>query len=124
MSEQTTSPPEPPSKPKRKQKPPSRAERWGDAVADAQSAIEQMAGNVDDLESALSELRSVQEEYEECKDNLPENLQSSPVGEKLDEVCGIEIEGVADTIRDAIEAAQDAIGNAEGVELPQGFGRD
>ena len=55
----------------------------------------------------------MQKEYEEWKDNLPENLQQSPVGEKLEAVCDLDIEG-------AIEM----VSEAEGLDLPLGFGRD
>lgn len=91
-------PPLPTRKPK-KQKPKSRSARWSDACDAAMSALE--------------DLRSVQEEYEEWKDNLPENLQQSALGEKLDSVCEIDIEGA----KDSVEEAQNA-------DLPQGFGRD
>lgn len=88
-----------PRKPK-KEKPKSRAQRWSDA---ASAAI-----------SALEELRSIQEdELEPWKDGLPENLQQSTLGEKLDTICGIDIES-------ALEAAQEA----EGADMPLGFGRD
>lgn len=85
-------------KPK-KQKPLSRATRWTSAASDAVAALE--------------DLKAVQEEFEEWKDNLPENLQNSALGEKLEEVCGFDIDG-------ALSTAQDA----EGADLPQGFGRD
>ena len=109
--------------PKRK-KPASRSGRWADACTDALTAINDIASGLDALETACSELRSVQEEYEEWKDNLPENLQSSTLGEKLEEVCGLEIEDIANEVRQAVEEAQGKIEKAEGVDLPQGFGRD
>ena len=77
----------------------SRADRWAEACARAQEA--------------LSDLRGLQEEYEEWKDNLPESLQSSPVGEKLEEVCNLDIESAVSTVDEA-----------EGIDLPMGFGRD
>jgi len=77
----------------------SRASRWADACQAA--------------DQALSNLKELQDEYQEWKDNLPENLQSSAVGEKLEAVCDLDI-----------ESAQDMISEAEGLDLPQGFGRD
>jgi len=88
-----------PAKKAKKAKRRSRADRWADACSRASDA--------------LSDLRRLQEEYEEWKDNLPESLQSSPVGEKLEEVCGLDIEGALDMVSDA-----------EGIDLPLGFGRD
>lgn len=77
----------------------SRAGRWAKACADAGAA--------------LSELREVQEEYEEWRDNLPEGLQNGPTGEKLDEVCELDIESAIEVVDEAKE-----------VDLPLGFGRD
>jgi hypothetical protein len=77
----------------------SRADRWNEAVAAAQTALE--------------DLKAVQEEYQEWRDNLPENLESSPVAEKLDAVCELDIEGAISTIDDA-----------GSIDLPRGFGRD
>lgn len=77
----------------------SRAVRWSEACAKAGEGV--------------AELLALQSEYEEWKDNLPDSLQSSPVGEKLETVCSIDLES-ADTI----------IGECLDAELPQGFGRD
>jgi hypothetical protein len=122
---QQTPPPEapPPAKPKRK-RPSSRASRWADACGDALSALSEIGRHLDALETAVGELRAVQEEYEEWKDNLPENLANSPLGEKLEEVCGLNIEDAAQQIRDALDEVQSTIEEAEGVDLPRGFGRD
>ncbi len=80
----------------------SRPERWAAACSKALEGLE-----------GLEDLKSLQEEYEEWKDNLPENLASSPVGEKLEEVCGLDLESAVDTV-----------GEAEGLDLPRGFGKD
>lgn len=77
----------------------SRNARWAAAAGEAVAALE--------------ELQSIQEEYNEWLGNLPENLQGSALGEKLDTVCNIDISG-------ALDAAQEA----DGADLPQGFGRD
>ena len=82
-----------------KTKQPSRIQRW---QAAAVQAVE-----------ALQELVDIQSEYEGWRDTLPENLQSSAVGEKLDAVCDIDL-----------SSSLDAANEAEGVDLPLGFGRD
>jgi hypothetical protein len=89
----------------------SRAQRWADAVNRAQLARS-------DLDDALSELADLKQEFEDWRDNLPENLQSSALGEKLDEVCDLDLD------RDAIMDAIDFLDTAEGLDLPLGFGRD
>jgi hypothetical protein len=54
---------------------------------------------------AVETLRTLQEEYREWLDNLPETLQDSPLAEKLEAVCTLDL--------DELE-----------VDLPRGFGRD
>lgn len=83
----------------KKQKPPSRRARWEDAAGRAVAALEE-----------LEEMRG---EFESWRDNLPENLQQSALGEKLDTVADLDIST-------ALETAQEA----EGADLPMGFGRD
>lgn len=90
--------PAPAGRPPRKRAP-SRATRWAEAAGDA----------VD----ALQRLRDLQSEYEDWKDNLPENLQGSTLGEKLEAVCDLDLDGALDTATEA-----------EGLDLPLGFGRD
>jgi hypothetical protein len=77
----------------------SRAQRWGDAV---EQAI-----------AALDDLIAIQSEYREWRDGLPENLSGSSVAEKLDVVTQIDL-----------TAALDIVSEAEGADLPLGFGRD
>jgi hypothetical protein len=77
----------------------SRSARWGEAASRALDA--------------LRELAEIQSEYEGWRDNLPENLCSSPVSEKLDAVCDLDIAGTIETIEEA-----------EAIDLPLGFGRD
>ena len=54
---------------------------------------------------AVETLRELQAEYQDWLDNLPESLQSSALAEKLEEVCGVDIDSLD-------------------VELPLGFGLD
>lgn len=77
----------------------SRSSRWAEAASAASAA--------------LSELQDIQSEYQDWLDNLPENLQSSALGEKLQAVCDIDIESAAQAADEANEA-----------DLPMGFGRD
>ena len=66
------------------------------------------------LSEAFSVFNDLKEEYQDWRDNLPENLENSVVAEKLDEVLNC-------SAFDDIENAQ---GELEGLELPKGFGRD
>jgi hypothetical protein len=68
------------------------------------------------LDDAYAQAEELKAEYEEWQGNLPENLQSSPVGEKLDET----ISGMDEAMGE-IESAKDTL---DGLDLPQGFGRD
>ena len=70
--------------------------------------------SINKIREGLQELQDVKEEFEDWQSNLPENLESSPLGEKLDEV-------VNSSFCDDIESACD---DAENIELPKGFGRD
>lgn len=89
---------EKPKAPK-KVKPESRAARWSRLAAEASSALE--------------ELVDIKGEFEGWKDGLPENLANSSLGEKLSAICDIDLDS-------ALSAAQEA----EGAEVPLGFGRD
>ncbi|KKM93881.1 hypothetical protein LCGC14_1204100 [marine sediment metagenome] len=62
---------------------------------------------------ALQELKDLQEEYQEWQDNLPENFQDSPVSEKLQTVADLDL-----------DSALEVVEEAEGLDLPLGFGRD
>lgn len=75
-----------------------------------------------ELEAAFSDVNSVREEYESWKDNLPESLQQSPVGEKLEAVCDLDF--TQDPRDMTASDIDDLISEAEGVDLPMGFGKD
>lgn len=93
-------------------KPKSRTQRWNEALQEARQRL-------DDLVNALGELQDVQQEYVEWRDNLPENLQNSTLGEKLNEIADLDLE--ASNVTSEVE---DAISSAEVAEPPLGFGRD
>jgi hypothetical protein len=84
-----------PKRPKRL----SRPKRWADAVERARAALE--------------ELNEMRDEYEEWRQNLPENLDSSQLAEKLDAVVDLDFQSALDTIEEA-----------ESIDLPRGFGKD
>src|SRR5262245_30237641 len=86
MSDMTTPPETPPAPPPKRVKPRSRPQRWADAAEEAAAALSQIESGLADFQSAMEELDSVRQEYEEWKDNLPENLAQSALGEKLEEV--------------------------------------
>lgn len=89
---------EKPKAPK-KPKPESRAARWSRLAGEATAALE--------------ELVEIKGEFEGWKDGLPENLQNSGLAEKLGTICDIDLDS-------ALQAAQEA----EGADVPLGFGRD
>lgn len=98
----------------------SRTARWMAAIADARTAYDAVEAAKADLEAAMSALDDVRQEYEDWKDNLPENLASSALGEKLDAVASLDL----DWDGDSIEAVAGMLDEADGVDLPLGFGRD
>jgi len=70
-------------------------------------------------------LRDVQSEYEDWRDNLPENLQQSALGEKLNAVIDeIDLESIMESPLENWTEVESAIDAAEGADLPLGFGRD
>lgn len=77
----------------------SRAKRWEKACVEASDAI-----------SRLQELR---DEYQDWRDNIPENLDTSPVAEKLDAILDLALDDVADILDEAAV-----------IDHPLGFGRD
>ena len=105
------------------------------AYEDAKTAYDEAAvgftDQVTEIENALQDLRDIRSEYEDWQSNLPENLQQSALGEKLDTICGIDLEPQMpelpelddleepdlDTIESAAQECLDA-------DLPQVFGRD
>ena len=68
------------------------------------------------VREGMSILEDLKSDYENWKDNLPENLQSSSVGEKL--------ETSVDTLGSAVDEVENQMSEVESLDLPQGFGRD
>lgn len=89
-------------------KPLSRATRWAKAASAAYDALET--------------LKDLQSEYQGWRDNLPENLDSSPMAEKLDTIIELDLEGACDTVQEAIDADLPCARNSW--RASRGFGRD
>lgn len=94
----------------------SRPKRWAVAVAELSKAKSNLETAAEEYNNALSELRDIQSEYEEAKDNTPDNLQSTPYYEKLEAICDLSL--------DDLELELDIVDEVESVDLPLGFGRD
>ncbi len=88
----------------------SRPKRWAAALANATEALAT-------LQTAFTELEELRDEYQDWRDNLPENLDQSPVAEKLDVIIELEFESSLDEV-------ENQLNEAEGADLPLGFGRD
>ena len=68
----------------------SRPARWARLVSEAQDELADVKAAWETLDSSLCNLRALQEEYQEWSENLPENLQGSPVAEKLDAIMDMD----------------------------------
>jgi hypothetical protein len=102
----------------------SRSKRWQEAIDKAKEMFELIRNAGDELASACSELHEIQQEYQDWLDNLPENLENSALGEKLQAVCDIDIESLADDPLSDWPNLESTLEEAESTELPMGFGRD
>jgi hypothetical protein len=102
----------------------SKAARWAEAVAECQSAMEDIRLLQTNLNTALTSLYDVQQEYQDWLDNMPESMSSSATAEKLQEVCELDIESYMDEPLDNWSEVENTVSEAEGVDLPMGFGRD
>jgi hypothetical protein len=99
----------------------SRPERWHEAVGAVQTALGEL--DLSKVEGALEDLDALKDEYEEWYENMPVNQQDGATGEKLQEVIHLDFDCL-DSLRTALEEVEEAVGNAEAVDLPLGFGRD
>lgn len=129
----------------------SRPRRWSRATGDALAALdvleelqesykvpedgdegntpEEAEEELTNARQALEELVSLQEEYEEWNYNLPEGLQSSHLGEKLEAIAYLDLQGALDALDDNFSDMD--LGHiryvaeeADSADLPLGFGRD
>jgi hypothetical protein len=116
----------------------SKVEQWNDACSRARTALdaardaepegmdadelpEAYTKAKTDLVDALNELNEMAQEYGETYDNQPEQLQSSPYGEKLSAMQDLDLEASEENDLEELEGKLD---EAEGAEVPLGFGRD
>ena len=77
----------------------SRPTRWFSALAT--------------IRKGMDEIKELQEEYQDWMDSIPENLESSALYEKLGSVTELDVDSI-----------EDVLDEADGIELPLGFGRD
>ena len=110
----------------------SRATRFTDACSEATSALDTLDEKIEELKAeyanltaAFENIKEVQEEYIEWKDNLPEGLAESAMGEKLEAIenLDLDIDDEFESI-DALDELRSKIDEAEQSDFPLGFGRD
>lgn len=97
----------------------TRPQQWAMYTVSARAALDTLSDAKEQFESAMENLASMKDEYEETLGNMPENLQQTAYGEKLQAIVDIDFEVEID-----LSDAEAAVDNAEGAELPLGFGRD
>jgi|PlaIllAssembly_1097288.scaffolds.fasta_scaffold238482_3 hypothetical protein len=100
----------------------SRTARWAEAVQDARDAVQAVHDAAQAAADALEALRDIQGEYQDWYDNLPDVSQGTAMADKLEAVTSLDLDWDADPADlDSLEAILD---EAEGADLPLGFGRD
>lgn len=100
----------------------SRPQRWAEAVANLQKALDEI--DTQNVEHYADNLLALREEYEQWQADMPENLMDSPTATLLDGVIDLDVEYIGSNITEAIDEARSLCEDAEGIELPRGFGRD
>jgi cyclopropane fatty-acyl-phospholipid synthase-like methyltransferase len=91
----------------------SSPDRWQRLVQEAKAAVEE-------AKTAVEDLNSMREEYGEKYDNMNEGLQASAYGQKCEAMQNLDLESAVSNLDDVISALEEA----EGTEVPLGFGRD
>lgn len=99
----------------------SRPKRWASAVEAAQTILSQIEDLISQLAEPLQELSDLKDEYQDWLDNLPQSLQSSALGDKLQVITSLDFE---EPSLDNLEQIRGYVEEAESADLPQGFGRD
>ncbi len=107
-------------------KPPklTQAQRWSVYCGHASNALSRIESELDALEEAMTDLTDMQQEFIDKRDNMPENLTNSAYGEKLNAVADLDLSDAVSSIQDAIDELRGKIDEADGTDLPLGFGRD
>ena len=97
----------------------SRPARWAAACAAMRTSLSAAEAAAESFNSARADLEELKSEYEEWLENTPENLQASALGEKLQAVADLDL-GEEMDVGDFSSVADEA----EGLDLPRGFGQD
>jgi len=112
------------AKPKRQTK----QNRWDEAVTRARAAAERaeeiqakLTDVKEEIADSLNELAEMAQEFGEPFDNMSEGLQASPFGQKCEAMLGMDLNASSD---EELEDLIAKIDEAEGAEIPLGFGRD
>jgi hypothetical protein len=103
-------------------KPPSRQDRWNTACQEARDALDSWRDSVDQVNNAFETLREIQSEFSDWKDNLDGKFEGSALSEKLENITSIDLD--ADAEQESLGDLESKLDEAEGAELPLGFGRD
>lgn len=99
----------------------SRPDRWRAAAGDARAALDVATEALSNLEAALQDLRDVKQEYEDWLDGMPDGLRYSATGEKLQAIVDLDMD---QDVTDLLSEVESLVDEAEGADLPLGFGRD
>lgn len=100
----------------------TRPQRWAAAIEELKAVLYKI--DTGDLECAADNLVAIQEEYEQWQADMPDNLVDSPTATLLEGVVDLDLSYLASEILDAINGAESTLEDAEGIDLPRGFGRD
>ena len=114
----------PTPKPKKPKRQLSRIDRWNDAANKAEAVVAELRAQFTALEYAFSVLDELRQEYQEWRDNLPENLSSRTLADKLNEVADMDFASAKDELDNALSSLEDVTSTATGLDLPRGFGKD
>lgn len=113
------------TKPKRK----SKLDLWQELVAEAREAANEAEQVQDQLATAkqrivdvLDQLAEMAQEYGDTYDNMNEGLQQSPFGQKCEAMQQLDLAGTS--ADDELDELISKLDEAEGAEIPLGFGRD
>jgi predicted nucleic acid-binding Zn-ribbon protein len=95
-----------------------------------------LSEKADTLRAAFEDLESLRQEYEEWYDNMPQQLQDGPTGEKLSELVNqfdfdvevnveLEVPDIDFPELDLdLDEYESTLEEADAADLPRGFGRD
>jgi len=93
-------------------------------VKRAQDSLAVITNEQGEFDAVMTDLDALREEYEEWQGNLPESLMETTLYEKLDEVVNLDFSSLNSELEGWCAEAEDLLEEAEGVDLPRGWGRD